>query len=514
MSTPPDNKGLAAAFPTPVDESALQRLVRDVSNNNGPLTYRTSDGQYDVTHQVFRWNSTDYSIVFQNGFQARPQGDTPNGTYYSLEDHVNAAGAPLDPNRRVPHVFISTSLSTRWRPNPPARTIPQGGQLEVYRYQIYAPGGIWVSQTLGARYHFPSQDEVAFARGIARQYIHSAQLHIFTRGANGRVQGRRGNPPTLIYNEHFNPRSSLLTIQMPVLYYVPENGTDQQRLAVDTWPQGRRQRRDASDDWYTDGVEDSPGYINAAFRSTRENEAYLFMRNEYVLVNYAPGTTDDYIVNGPLLICDGYPSLSDTAFGEYGIDCAFDGHDGNKAFIFSGNLCAHIDYAPGTTNDKILNGPMTITAMFPFLNNTVFANSIDAAFASTVKHEAYLFKGDSYANINYDSKTCIAIRKITQGFYCLRDTIFQSGIEAAFASHRMETHWLSKDRGEAYLFKGDKYALINFAAGTTDDYIIGGVKPITDNFPSLRGILPRKNRRLDYHDHHNQEQDHRDYDDL
>jgi hypothetical protein len=36
------------------------------------------------------------------------------------------------------------------------------------------------------------------------------------------------------------------------------------------------------------------------------------------------------------------------------------------------------------------------------------------------------------------------------------------------------------------------------------------VKPIIPNWPSLRGILPRKNRGVDDHDHHNQEQDHQD----
>jgi len=61
-----------------------------------------------------------------------------------------------------------------------------------------------------------------------------------------------------------------------------------------------------------------PRYIDAVFRSTKENEAYLFMKNEYVLVNYAPGSKDDRIVNGPLLIRDGFPSLSDHTFGKQG----------------------------------------------------------------------------------------------------------------------------------------------------------------------------------------------------
>ncbi|KAG8063029.1 hypothetical protein GUJ93_ZPchr0003g17496 [Zizania palustris] len=238
--------------------------------------------------------------------------------------------------------------------------------MEVYRYEIYAPGGIWVRETLGDLYRYPAQDEVAFVAGIARQYVRSAQLFTATGQANSRF-----------------PRWS------------------------------------------------------RADRTIRLN-------------------------------------------GQY-----------------SGNLCACIDYSPGTTDDRILNGPMPITAMFPFFSRTVFAGSIDAAFPSTTSNEAYLFKGDSYALKNYESKTCIATRQISQGFHGLRNTIFQSGLEAAFASHR---------RNEAYIFKGDQYALINFAPGSNNDYIIGGVKPIVPNWPSLRGILPRTNRGLDDHAHRNQAQ--------
>ncbi|CAL5076046.1 unnamed protein product [Urochloa decumbens] len=514
-------RGCAAAFPQPVtanDSSAARSLVQAVSQHNGVVIYRSSNREeHDLTHHVFRWNTIDYRHVFENGFQARPQGDTPNGTYYDLDHYVHQAGSPLDQTRPVNHVFISTTLNSGWRPTPSTTILPQGAELEVYRYEIYAPGGIWVRQTLGNRYRYPAQDEVAFVRGIAPQYIRSAQLFIVTRGRdNPRYLSWRRADRTIRVNLRFNPQSHprrMHTIRRPIFDYRDENGNCPP-LTITIWrgqlpQQDRREKRDADSDsiseWYAGSVADSASYINAAFRSSRTNEAYLFMQNEYVLVNYAPGGRGDRIVHGPLLICDGFPSLSGTAFGEYGIDCAFNSKFGNEAFIFSGNLCAHIDYAPGTKKVTILNGPMTITTMFPFFNGTVFADSIDAAFTSTVLHKAYLFKDDSYALINYNSKTCEAIRKIRDGFNGLRDTMFESGIEAAFASHRTD---------EAYIFKGDKYALINFAPGSTKDHIIGGVKPITPNWPSLRGILPRKNRGLDDHDHHNQAQAHPAHDEL
>ncbi|GAB2255349.1 hypothetical protein Droror1_Dr00009127 [Drosera rotundifolia] len=175
-------------------------------------------------------------------------------------------------------------------------------------------------------------------------------------------------------------------------------------------------------DWYAHDVFNCESYINAAFRSWySENEAYIFMMDEYLLLNYAPGTTDDEVLNGPLLICDGFPSLSGTAFGEYGIDCAFGSHDKNEAFIFSLNLCAQIYFAPGTTDDYIIKGPMTIKAMFPFFKGTEFESSIDAAFEATTKYEAYLFKGNHYALINYGSSShSIAIGIINQGFPSLK----------------------------------------------------------------------------------------------
>ncbi|OWM63224.1 albumin-2-like [Punica granatum] len=218
--------------------------------------------------------------------------------------------------------------------------------------------------------------------------------------------------------------------------------------------------------------------VDAAFRSSRTNEAYVFKGNMYVLINYAPGTQNDKAVNRPLLIRDGFPSLADTPFGD-GIDCAFGSHYRNEAFIFKGDLCAVVNYAPHTTNDWIVKGPMTIASMFPFLRGTVFEKGIDAAFESSRESEAYLFRSDQYARINYGSSPhLITMRLIAQGFPTLRNTIFEHGIEAAFASHRYN---------EAYIFNLFEYALINFAPGTTNDYIIGGVKPIYPNWPSLGG---------------------------
>ena len=118
--------------------------------------------------------------VFANGFHARRQENVSDEVYCNLEQYVNCGGRPLDSRRPTHHWFVSTTLDSGWYPSV---SIEQG-QLVVTRYEIYAPGGIWVQETLGDRYRYRAQDEVAFVNGIAPQYIRSAQL--FRLQASGR----------------------------------------------------------------------------------------------------------------------------------------------------------------------------------------------------------------------------------------------------------------------------------------------------------------------------------------
>ncbi|GKD23103.1 retrovirus-related pol polyprotein from transposon TNT 1-94, partial [Tanacetum coccineum] len=93
--------------------------------------------------------------------------------------------------------------------------------------------------------------------------------------------------------------------------------------------------------YYFEEVLTIESYIDSAFRSTRTNEVYLFFQNEYLVLNYAPGTTNARVVDGPLYIQNGFYSLFGTLFAEYRIDAAFGCHGGDdESFIFSGELCA------------------------------------------------------------------------------------------------------------------------------------------------------------------------------
>ncbi|KAD5802278.1 hypothetical protein E3N88_13638 [Mikania micrantha] len=499
-------RGCISAFAPPIRETDLLEaearqtlvLLNTATYPRDPvhdILYRSLDRENDITHHVFRWDSTPYEQVFANGFHARRQENVSDEVYCNLEQYVNAGGRPLDSTRPARHCFVSTTLDSGWYP--PVR--PEQRAVVVTRYEIYAPGGIWVAETLGGRYRFPAQDEVAFVYGIAPQYIRSAQL--FRLQASGRHTRRERVNNILHINGGFNPElfyadARMPQIQRPIKLYKNPNTKKMEDLITQTWNPPHMRRKRETNIRYVNykALVDDGILINAAFRSSRNNEVYVFMKNEYALINYAPGSTADRVVNGPHLICDSFPSLSGTAFGEHGIDCAFTTHYGNICFIFSGNLCAKIDYAPGTKNDKILKGPMSIFKMFFFLKGTVFETGVDAAFESSTKDEAYLFKGNQYALINYsDNKPKLFhIKHIGEGYPSLKGTIFDKGIDAAFASHR----W-----NEAYIFKGDTYALINFAPASTNDYIVNGPKKIFPNWPSLKSILPRSNNGLDVHDH-------------
>ncbi|XP_004488690.1 albumin-2-like [Cicer arietinum] len=215
--------------------------------------------------------------------------------------------------------------------------------------------------------------------------------------------------------------------------------------------------------------------IDAAYRSSVHNECYIFVKERYVVVNYNPGGKKEKIIHGPKHISDGFPMLIGTEF-EKGIDCAFDG-DNNEAYIFSGKYGGKIDYV----NLTLLKDKTPIKDMFPSLKDTKLVNGIDAGIRSTGK-DVFLFKGDEYVRIDYQSELVKSNKYIRTGFQSLVGTVFEFGIDAAFASHV---------QNEAYIFKGDYYARINVAPGTASgDFIVGGrIKRIHDDWPALHSIL-------------------------
>lgn len=190
----PPWRGCAAKYPqplSPTDVQGAQSLVDKIFNVNcskgnlKEIVYRTGEKEKDIQRQVFRWDLAPYDKVFQQGFQVQKgkKKKKPNILNYNLSTYVNGStGRPLDSRKKSSFAFISSTVSNSWYP-----PVPSGKTIEVYRYEVYAPGGIWTSLTLGGKdsNKFKRLDEVAFVGGIAPQYIRSAQLFRLTGNSNG-----------------------------------------------------------------------------------------------------------------------------------------------------------------------------------------------------------------------------------------------------------------------------------------------------------------------------------------
>jgi len=137
MSIPPPNdpsRGCSSEFSQPlrmVDFVEALELLNNINRVNvveGNLTgieYRTGDQELDIRRPVYRWDRRPYQEIFENGFQAWPQGQTPNSTYYDLHHFIEHAGAPLDSNRpptttHVYHTQQCLATNTFYR-SPPTR---------------------------------------------------------------------------------------------------------------------------------------------------------------------------------------------------------------------------------------------------------------------------------------------------------------------------------------------------------------------------------------------------------
>ncbi|KAF9258743.1 hypothetical protein L218DRAFT_876344, partial [Marasmius fiardii PR-910] len=102
------------------------------------------------------------------------------------------------------------------------------------------------------------------------------------------------------------------------------------------------------------------------------SEAYFFSGGQYALIKIKPDkNNDDTIVSGPKPILDNWPSLKQAGFGVIDAILPYPG-DSKKAYFFSGKKYALIDIKPGSTDDKILNGPKLIRTEWPSLHAANF----------------------------------------------------------------------------------------------------------------------------------------------
>ncbi|KEH26268.1 putative Hemopexin-like domain-containing protein [Medicago truncatula] len=218
--------------------------------------------------------------------------------------------------------------------------------------------------------------------------------------------------------------------------------------------------------------------IDAAFRSSVTNECYIFVKDKYVVVNYAPGGKKKDIISGPTSIADGFPMFARTLF-QYQIDCSFD-IGNNVTYFFAGDQCAKTAYTPHSpAKARILEGPSPIIKMFPCLKGTIFEDGIDATMRTFNPAYVYLFKGDKMGTLMFGNNTIENIYKICERYYFqpFLGTVFEQGIDAAFNSNI---------NNEVYIFKGRYYARYDMLKR---EYINGIIKLIGDDWLALQGIL-------------------------
>ncbi|MFF4104360.1 hypothetical protein [Streptomyces sp. NPDC001903] len=173
------------------------------------------------------------------------------------------------------------------------------------------------------------------------------------------------------------------------------------------------------------------------------NDAYLFKGDKYVRYN----CDKEEINNGVRTISEGWPGLKGTIFTS-GLDaaCAVPGST-SDAYLFKGDR--YVRY--NCDREQINNGVRTISEGWPGLKGTIFTSGLDAACrvpGST--SDIYLFKGDKYVRYNCDREQINnGIRTISAGWPRLTDTEFADTLQAGCA--------VPGNRNDVYLFKGDRY---------------------------------------------------------
>ena len=75
-------------------------------------------------------------------------------------------------------------------------------------------------------------------------------------------------------------------------------------------------------------------------------KVYFFKDKQYVAIQYTPGTTDDKIINVPKTITDYWPALKQAGFDTVDTVLPFP-EDPNTAYFFHGEQYARIQINPG-----------------------------------------------------------------------------------------------------------------------------------------------------------------------
>ncbi|KAH7333831.1 Hemopexin-like domain-containing protein [Rhizoctonia solani] len=214
----------------------------------------------------------------------------------------------------------------------------------------------------------------------------------------------------------------------------------------------------------------------AATNITGTNQSYFFKGDKYVKIKWTPGTTDEEISYGPTEFVKEWASLKETGFTQIDAILPIPGHD-HRAYFFSGDKYARIEYVPGGPGDKILGGVRSIADNWASLKKAGF-DSVDGALIVPGKtDEAYIFSGEKYARIKFtegqtNDELLDGPKAITTGWSVTKFHSFDTIIPRP------------GNNQNTYIFSGDKYVQIKVNVGGYDD-LISDQRDVAPYWPSL-----------------------------
>ncbi|GBE86747.1 hypothetical protein SCP_0906280 [Sparassis crispa] len=210
------------------------------------------------------------------------------------------------------------------------------------------------------------------------------------------------------------------------------------------------------------------------------HEVYVFAETKYVLMHFDPPGS---IINGPKLVVTEWPSLRKAKFAGR-VDAILPNPDNDReAYFFSGDSYALVNVQPGSTDDYLVSPVKTIRGNWPSLTKAGFDKGVDAILPNPHnKAHAYFFRDSHYALIDIapgttNDRIINGPKSIYQNWPSLRNG-FTNGIEACLPN--------PSNKNQAYFFKHNRYVLIEVKPGTTDDILIEGPADVGGKWPALK----------------------------
>ncbi|KAG9126157.1 hypothetical protein FRC07_004676 [Ceratobasidium sp. 392] len=429
--------------------------------------------------RLLRWDRRHPNTIFQEGFQPRA---TP-GDEASLVRANADLGEYVDHN--VPSIFVATTrYRPHHDTGRPTRWVPRD-LANQFEYEVFAPGGIDVNLSLGRRNQYWNQHEVSFAGGIRREFIRTARQYNGT-GHVVAIWHNEFFDPTASGAVHeaelWMLPDPVCRSSLDRHYWMgPPEDRPQRRVLMRAPTKeplhGNGELQE--DELMRDGCS-TPHPSRAAFLNPyNPKEAYFFADTLYTLVVASPMTSEDKIVNGPKHIATEWPSLKAAGFGR--IDAVLPTGVGYEAYFFSGDKYALINTAPGTNNDWVINGPKKITTEWPALKQAE-CKTVDAVLpVPGADKQAYFFCGSRYSIIKYVSGTTDDVL-VQKPKYTSIDWPSLGGI----GFHTIDSVLPNPaNSSEAYFFYGDKYVLVTVTPGRPSKRIRGPIS-VYKEWASLR----------------------------